>query len=248
MTFNMIEQSVLNPTDPVEARIRLARRLELLEGLSESELRHVAERTITRRLKANDIVFHEGDPGHAVYFVLSGAVDLLKMTASGETVSVGRRGPGDLMGWLAAMSGTRRVAQARAATPCELLVLDERSFRDLLGRVPGFSATVMARIALQVRQTMERTALQNRASVLARTAHALLELSEAHAGTCAMRNGAPAPIRFRLNQRCLAESAATTRESVSRALRHLKNDGILASEGHTVAVLDLPLLRAIAQM
>ncbi|CAN5348636.1 hypothetical protein BH23ACT9_BH23ACT9_21660 [soil metagenome] len=65
----------------------------------------------------------EGDKGVVAYVVLAGT---LTVTRDGE--EIGRIGPGELAGELALLRQERRNATLTAATPVEVIALDEDSF------------------------------------------------------------------------------------------------------------------------
>ena len=67
-------------------------------------------------------IFSEGEPGHVAYIVRQGKVVICRQTASSVEV-IATRGPGELIGEMALVSGARRSATAKAATDCVLAAL-----------------------------------------------------------------------------------------------------------------------------
>jgi len=66
-----------------------------------------------RRLDANAILFAAGDSSDAVYFVVSGKLEVIHQTSAGELV-VGTLGPTDVVGEITAVIGGNRTATVRA--------------------------------------------------------------------------------------------------------------------------------------
>lgn len=68
----------------------------------------------TRDLDANEMLFAAGDDSNAVYLVISGALEVIHSTETGDLV-VGTLGPGEIVGEITAVIGGRRTATVRAA-------------------------------------------------------------------------------------------------------------------------------------
>ncbi|HTS02630.1 MAG TPA: cyclic nucleotide-binding domain-containing protein [Thermoanaerobaculia bacterium] len=100
-----------------------------------------AEETETH--PAGDVIFREGDPGHAMYAVQDGEVDLVVHGNVVETV-----GAGGIFGEMSLLlDGHRRSATAVARTPCRLAPVTERRFNFLVQQTPHFALQVMRIIA-----------------------------------------------------------------------------------------------------
>jgi CPA1 family monovalent cation:H+ antiporter len=76
-------------------------------------------------------LIRRGDPGDAVYFIASGAVEV---NAPGHKVRLGR---GEVVGEIALLTGHPRLADVYAIGYCSLLRLAARDFQMFLNRYPG---------------------------------------------------------------------------------------------------------------
>lgn len=117
-----------SPTWTVDEILPLLERVELLEGLPETELRGVAEIARGTRVEAGRDLFAEGDPGDAWYVVYSGAVEIRK---GDEKLAVRRKG--DAFGEMALLDDAPRSATARVVEDAQLLMVPRDDFRRLLG-------------------------------------------------------------------------------------------------------------------
>ena len=100
----------------------LVARLDLLAGLDPDELARICRLLRARFTVPNELIVRKGERGDAVYFIASGAV---------EVVFPDRRiplGTGDFFGEMALLSGEPRQADVRAQTYCRLLVLRKADF------------------------------------------------------------------------------------------------------------------------
>jgi CRP/FNR family cyclic AMP-dependent transcriptional regulator len=140
---------VLNPfrraaPSPHQERLRS---LSLFVDLSPSELRMVEGLMHERTYLANEVVFDEGEEGHAIYIVLEGEVAISR-TVDGKTTKIAQLGMGTFFGELALLDGAPRSADARAVTNSRLAVFFREDFLELLdthGRVASKIARQLAR-------------------------------------------------------------------------------------------------------
>ena len=125
---------------------RLIQRLDLFAGLDERQLERVKKLLRPRFTVPNEVIVHKGERGDAVFFIASGAA---------EVVLPHRRiplGSGDIFGELALLSGRKRQADVVALTYCRLLVLRKTDF-DRFMRDNRDVRVAISRIA-QARQAM----------------------------------------------------------------------------------------------
>jgi monovalent cation:H+ antiporter, CPA1 family len=101
---------------------RLIERLDLLSGLDEQQLDRVARLLRPRLTVPNERIIRKGDRGDAVYFIVSGAVEVA--LPAGPV----RLGSGEFFGEMALLSGRPRQADITALTYCRLLVLRKTDF------------------------------------------------------------------------------------------------------------------------
>ena len=100
-----------------------------------------------------EILFKEGDGGTAMYFVNRGAITIFKMNLStNEHFNITEIGPGGFFGEVAIVHKTVRAAGAKAATFCELYVLENQDLTHLLEHYPRFKETIAGHIDKLTRQ------------------------------------------------------------------------------------------------
>ena len=100
------------------------------------------------RLEPGQVLFAAGDSGHDMYIVRTGTVDLKIGETLLETV-----GTGGILGELALVDPAPRSASAVAGRDCSLVRIDEKTFNDLVRRVPGLALDVMKVMARRLRRT-----------------------------------------------------------------------------------------------
>src|SRR5262245_60939612 len=79
--------------------------------------------------QSGEYVFHEGDPGDSMYVIRSGRVAIVKRESEGrETLILGYREAGRLLGEVSLIQGTPRTAAVQAVEPTELFVIPQSIF------------------------------------------------------------------------------------------------------------------------
>ena len=109
---------------------RLIERLDLLSGLDERQLDRVARLLRPRFTVPNERIIRKGDRGDAVFFIVSGAVEVA--LPAGPV----RLGSGEFFGEMALLSGRPRQADITALSYCRLLVLRKADFEHFMTANP----------------------------------------------------------------------------------------------------------------
>lgn len=128
----------------VAARSSRLRGVSLLSGLSSRQMRIVDSLLHWRNYLAGEVIFDAGDEGQAIYFIISGDVDICRQ---GEAAApIARLSAGSYFGEMALLDAAPRSAQACAASDCELGVLYRGDFLGLLHT----HAAIASRLSLQL--------------------------------------------------------------------------------------------------
>ena len=138
----------------------------LLRALSprlQEELLAAAE---PRRLRAQEWLFREGEPGDRLYVVRAGR---LRVVADHEEQSRVLRllGPGAVLGELAVLTGAPRSASVQAVRDAELLEIDGERFQDLLQHSPELGAALATALADHIQRGGSIEAAQAPTAVVA---------------------------------------------------------------------------------
>ena len=210
-----------------------------LGQLGRQEAEALLQRTRRRTIRKSQLILHEGSAGDEVAIVLSGRVKLVASGAEGRDVVLAIRGPGELIGEMAALGGIRRTATAIAVDDVEVGYLEARGLREFLSEYPA-AALVLVRMLIRrwADADRDRISLATQDSV-GRLASRLLELSAYHGA----QTEQGVRIELSLSQDELASWTGATRETVSRALRLMRGLGWIATDNRAITILDAAALR-----
>lgn len=219
----------------------MLQRSPLFRGLAPATLERVAALATQRRYDAGEVICSQGDPGDALFAVVTGKVRISTGADDGREIFLNIMEPGDTFGEIALLDGGTRTATAIAATGCELVSLRRDHLFELLAREPQVALELLRLCGERLRWT---SGLLEDAALLdapARLAKRLLSLAELHGED---RQGGRT---VRISQEELASFLGVSRQSVNEQLQEWKAHGWVALGRGTVTVLDPPALRAVAR-
>jgi CRP/FNR family cyclic AMP-dependent transcriptional regulator len=198
----------------------------LFASLREANLQELAALCQLRSFKPGQILFHEGDPGHALYLIRSGQVKIVRIAPDGQEILLRVAGPGECLGEMALLDDEPRSATLVALGPVEAVLLYREAFLELVEQQPGVALAVMAELTRKVRQMSEQVQDLMRLDVAGRIAKTLLGLAEEHGQVT------PEGIRigFSLSREEMAQMVGVARETVSRELMRWQERGVLTVE------------------
>ncbi|MFG3152663.1 Crp/Fnr family transcriptional regulator [Streptomyces sp. NPDC048219] len=231
--------------------------LAFAQALTVQERESVMALGSRKRYPADAHLLIEGDRSSHVLIVLAGWVTVSVATDRGATrLILGLRGPGELLGEMAALDRHPRSATVRALGPTEAQVIGGDAFRRFLALHPRVSGLVIRQLTSRLRSAdQERSALAS-LTVLQRLAHRLIELSRPDTSgpyssfsraTSASPATSAADSVVHLAQDELAATVGATREAVAKALRLLRTQNIVRTGNRMVEILDPALLALLAE-
>ena len=104
-----------------------------------AQVRRLFPESTTLSLGPGEMLFHEGEPGDALYILLSGSLKIVGGSTVYETVN-----PGGMVGEMAIVQeGYPRSASVAAMARSELLRIEPHAFLALVARHPDFALNLM---------------------------------------------------------------------------------------------------------
>ncbi|WP_233808168.1 FAD-dependent oxidoreductase [Paraburkholderia sp. HP33-1] len=119
-----------------------SRHHQVYPTLNEAQLAILERYGELRKLKANDILYSEGDRHTGMFAILSGTIEATRRSVQGPR-SLGIHGPGTFTGEVGTLAGRAAVATTRALCDCEVIVIDEESLHALVIAEAELSETIM---------------------------------------------------------------------------------------------------------
>jgi CRP/FNR family transcriptional regulator, cyclic AMP receptor protein len=210
-------------------------RIPFFAGLDSADLERVAAGTRTRRFRRGEVIFHAGDPGDALFIILSGEVKIALPSDEGDEAILATLREGDVFGELAVLDGAPRSATATALVPTETVILPRDRFRELISTVPAARDALLASLAGELRRLTTHVEDLHFLDMTGRLAARLVRL--------AREAGPPVDgairLRATLTQAELASMVGCTRQSVNKLLGQFSDDGLVRVDRDGIFVLDM---------
>jgi CRP-like cAMP-binding protein len=165
------------PTDP-----SILKEIAHLQELSDAERADLAERIELLRYSPGQAIFDYGDPGHALYIVRSGEVEIFVKNDQGEKILLETSKPGDVFGEVSLLDNGPRTAWVSAIGHVEVLRLDREHFEDYVRRHTPAALNLLSVIARRLRKSDEfirRTVTRNANDVSAEQGTLLTRIADA---------------------------------------------------------------------
>lgn len=196
-------------------------RCALFSDLDDAQRQQLLDQHRVIRVPSGQSLLHEQDDGQVLFVFRSGIAKVRCIDVEGQEVVLSLMGPGDLCGELAILHGGRRTADVVCLTDSELLMLRAAPFRDLL-HSDARLAIALARLESQRLQRLNRRFLRRESRAMVRMLEVLADLA------CRTALEAPATAAIPpLPQRELAALSGLARETASRTLARLRQQGLV---------------------
>ena len=211
------------------------RSIPLFSAVTDEDLETIASLLIERRFPNNKTIVEEGLPGDFMYVILEGRVKVTKLSGDGREKIFEMLGEGDFFGEMALLEGAPRVASVKALSETRILALARNDFLSVLRRSPDLAMAVIQELTRRLRHVDEQASALSFQRVEERTKGMLLRLArqellrlarQENNGTGTDRYATPA-----VTHQQIADMIGTSRETVTRVVKGLKEQGWLDQEG-----------------
>ena len=210
-----------------------------LTALTADERSALTAAGLVRTFPAGGALFHQNQIADRALVLQAGFVKLCCITDDGREVVLGIRGPGDLLGELAALEGGTRSATGIALEPVDALAVSAAYFTAFLERHPRVYRVLFEMLARRLRDADRLRVEFASKETMGRVAARIVEMSERF-GT---RDDGGIRIEFPLTQEELAGWTACSRDSVVKALQSMRDLGWIETGRRRIKVVDLDSIR-----
>jgi CRP-like cAMP-binding protein len=210
----------------------------LEESLSAKEMEVLKNSVSEHRLRKGDRLFFEGKTATGVYYVATGKFKLYTTDAGGreQIIHLGR--PGDMMGYRAVLGSDTYSCTAEALESSEVWFIPKNDFLLLLDSNASLSHAVIRLLTEELRHAEHHLAGLARKTVKARLADALILLVDKFG-----YEDDGQTLAVGLTREELAALVGTVTETAIRLIQQLKEEGLLATDGKKIRLLDEKALR-----
>src|SRR5215210_3331647 len=208
--------------------------IELLKGLTPTQLEWVAQRAHRRVFEAGRNVLTIEQPGEAVYVILHGTLKI-HIEQGDRQVIISILGTGDLLGEMSLIDSVGRSASAVTLENSLLLWMDKISFNYMLDNFTSVARNLVKILSSRVRLSDQLIQALATLDVNGRVARQLLAFAEKYGRE---KDGAT-QIRIVLTQSDIADLVGASRKRVNQTMVLLKEQGFIDTDAEgRIAIKD----------
>ncbi len=210
----------------MKSRTEALRAIPLFSTLDEAVLEEIADLLIERKFPKDAITMEEGLPGDYMYLIQQGGVKVTKTSEDGREKILEILSEGDFVGEMSLLDREPRSASVKTTEPCVLLALSRHDFLGMLRRSPDIAMELLRELSRRLRETDEQVRALLFGRVERRTRRVLQRLA---------RDPHPSQpdrvLTSAVTHQQLADLVGTSRETITRVLKALKDEGWLGQQG-----------------
>jgi CRP/FNR family cyclic AMP-dependent transcriptional regulator len=192
---------------------------------TKSFLARVGEGRSIGKYRKGQVVFAQGGPGDAVFYIQKGKAKLTVVSEQGKEAVIAILGADDFFGEGCLAGQTQRIATVTAMTDSVIVRLEKSAIIEVLHQEPAFSELFIAHLlgrSIRIEADLVDQLFNSSEKRLAR-----LLLLLANFG----KEGNPQSIHLQISQETLAEMIGTTRSRVSFFMNRFRKLGFISYNG-----------------
>ena len=145
----------------IEDEIRTLQQIPMLRDIEISKLKLMAFAGQRIHYQKGEVLFDQGASSDAVFIILDGEVDVLRVTDAGE-VPLARLGVTELIGEMGVLCDKPRTAKIAAHSDVQALRIDKITFLHIVQQVPALSMAIIRELCDRLEGANDRLAARSR--------------------------------------------------------------------------------------
>ena len=196
---------------------------------TELQLQDAIPKLVSRRnvlnFRKNEVIFSQGDPADAVFYLQTGRVKIAVVSPSGKEATLSMFGAKELVGLGCLSVEKRRLGTATALEQSELIRIDRTSWINLLREQPELFEVVLSHLSNRNIELQKDLCAQILDHSERRLARVLLKLTQIGIGQ------REAVILPKISHDTLASMVGTTRSRITYFMNCFKKRGLIDYKG-----------------
>ena len=215
------------------------RQISIFSELEGEFLEKIYQISRVRKYKKGRIIFMEGEPGEAFFYIKSGLVKISKLSRDGREHILHVLNEGHVFAEVTLFSNTEYPATAEVLEDAEIGIIKNEDLEKVIKENPDLSLQLIK--YLNKRLVEAHMKIRNLAfyDTYERTAQALVKLAEDYG----KKSSKGVNLDINISRQELANIVGTTRETVIRALTAFKKEHLIGIEKNTITIIDLESLK-----
>jgi CRP-like cAMP-binding protein len=216
------------------------RKIPLLSDLEEEDFLRIRTELRFRQYGKRDVVLQKGGMGDGLLFLLSGQLQVIDVTEDGRAIGLRMLSPGDFFGEIAVISGSTRTASVVAMNEVLVAFLPAPAALHLFSHAPSVANKMLRHLAEKIQRDSEFRTLLSINNTARRIYTFITQLKK-------NQPGEPDVVENLPTHQDIANMINTSRETVTRALATLIQQGIVQKDTHRLIILDPQALQKLVE-
>jgi len=206
--------------------------VRIFRQLSDEALQEMSECFKARKYRKNNLIIFEDDTGLLFFVIRSGKVKISRISQQGEEVILAILGQGQFFGEVSIIDGGTRSATVTSLDDVELLTIGRDRFQYFMKQYPALSMSLLREMAARFRKSDAQIKMDARERVANTLFQLAMELGVEQREHEYLIEDLPRQVD-------LANIAGTSRETVSRIIGSLQDDGLIERDGNRLIIPDV---------
>ena len=202
-------------------QLRCLKNIELLDSLSDEELREISVAFVIKKVNKNELVLDEEDTNNVMYMVLSGELKVVQTSAAGNEIILAIHGAGQFFGEISLIDGKTSPAAVISAKESIIALISKQDFFGLIGKHGKIRDKLLQIMCIRLRDSWEKIRMLTMKDPAERIKALFLGLC--HSSEKSMPQGTV--LKVKLTHQNIADMTGLTRETVTRILKKWQNSG-----------------------
>lgn len=220
-----------------------AKKAPIFSVLDNEQLKEVMSSIIRRKYKKGQIVFFEGDVSDKFYIINGGKIKIFKYTKEGKEQILYILSEGDFLGYLSLLKKGKFDFNAEALEDVNVCMLTKDDFDKIVKKTPDISLRILENLHDRLVSLENLVQTLSTKDIEARIAGILKKFARDFGKEQA--NGIV--IEMPLSREEMANYIGVTRETMSRKLSSMEDDGVIELVGNKkIIIKDLEILEELS--
>jgi CRP/FNR family transcriptional regulator len=212
----------------------ILKNLSIFKDIPDDIIREVLTIAVEKRYKKGEIVYYQGDKGYTLDIVKQGRLKVTILAEDGKEKTLAILSEGDIIGEVSLIDDRPRSATIEALEDCRLLSIRKEDFEKLLLQYPKISLEIAKVLSKRLRdadRSIEELAFYD---VRTRVINILVSMGERYGRNTP--NGIEIHTKFTHQE--LADLVGSSRETITRVLGELQENGLINVEKNKILIID----------
>ena len=218
---------------PDTPEFEFLRQVLLFDCLTDDEIEVLARVAGSQKFSKNALVILAEDEGDAFFLIKKGRVKVSVTGNDGREIILSQLGPGEYFGELSLLDGKPRSADVTTLDPSELLVLRRQDFLTVIQKHSAIPVHLMITLTSRLRKSDRQIVGLALLGISERICSVLLSIAEEEG----VETDEGIVIKKRPTHQVIAAMSGTARETITRVMRRLSDEGYIRASGRELLIL-----------